>query len=174
MGISESLSPSPQRSEKSSQRAKKNLIKSVDLQLYSREILKLRWNLVVDNKKLFKIQKPKQKKFSKIKEKRNRDLKKIKVRDTVPTSEIVFESSFDFLFSPSPRADKFQTQGLYCSTKPAQKETTDFLPNIPEILIEDFVSLQGFARRDQCLMKVDEYLPNLSLLESNSIFFIAG
>lgn len=82
--ITSSASSSPSKSGNSRKRAKKNQIKSVDLQLYSREILKLRWNICYDNHKLFKIQKPKQKRLSKIKEKRDRELKKIKVLDVLP------------------------------------------------------------------------------------------
>ena len=73
--------------------------------------MKLRWNLSYDNQKLFKVEKKKQKKMSKLKQKRNKEIKKINVRESSFSfdlqNDIKLESSFEFLFSQTPRVEKY-------------------------------------------------------------------
>ena len=86
--------------------------------------------------------------------------------------EMRLESSFDFLLSACPRQEKYKNQNIYCAHEKLMEQ--DFFPQVPEVLIEDFVTNMVVTRKDQNLLKSSEYLPNLSLLEQNSNFFIAG
>lgn len=109
--------------------------------------------------------------------------------------DIPIESAFDPLFQVDPRFEKYTNSTILHNidnmSPPKSLDLTkklidpdndilelkhkyDFLPRIPDILIEDFIyesNKSGQIRKDQALFKL-HFLPHLSVLEKNACFFI--
>lgn len=105
------------------------------------------------------------------------------------------ESAFDPLFEVNPRSQKYvkspvlhnidnlnnpqeESAGRLGQDHDFQelKQMFDFLPMIPDILIEDFIyenDKNAKIRKDQALFKTNQDLPHLSVLEKNACFFVS-
>ena len=99
------------------------------------------------------------------------------------------ESAFDPLFSTNPRSQKYtktgylqnidKLQGLaqdQNEDRDHQKAHSDFMPRIPDIILEDFIYDQNrmeFIRKNQALYKLIQDLPHLSVLEKNASYFVS-